>query len=246
MTLNSWAKCWRDFLAMSRTTDSNKTQYSQMAVVRVYWGNALNEPLQSVHHRICSLKLTSSHVGWDMFIERVNLSIRHAAVKHDITREYPSKFLSFPSFTDIVDRSIGELLYRKNEGHRTLKDISAINASNANWLGFALVGGGRNSMQRNEMPLEKVKRKNTGEQDYRALRLIAPEKRLNYKSKCKPFVPFVQCEGNLSPQKDLVLVNLLQGTYGNFPPIGAAAGSLPTSAYGGGAAQGKRGVRRAG
>eukprot|EP00965_Chrysotila_dentata_P021106 699204-Pleurochrysis_carterae.AAC.1 len=26
--------CWRDFLGTGRTTDSNKTQYSQMAVAR--------------------------------------------------------------------------------------------------------------------------------------------------------------------------------------------------------------------
>eukprot|EP00965_Chrysotila_dentata_P043790 1455884-Pleurochrysis_carterae.AAC.1 len=30
--------CWRDFLALGRTTDSKKKQYCQMAVERVYWG----------------------------------------------------------------------------------------------------------------------------------------------------------------------------------------------------------------
>eukprot|EP00965_Chrysotila_dentata_P071153 2351201-Pleurochrysis_carterae.AAC.1 len=73
-----------------------------MAVIRIYWGIALNEPLQSVYHRIRSLKLTNSNVGWDMFIEHVNLWIRRA-IKHDITREHLSKFLSFFSFTDVVD-----------------------------------------------------------------------------------------------------------------------------------------------
>eukprot|EP00965_Chrysotila_dentata_P034419 1145721-Pleurochrysis_carterae.AAC.1 len=58
-------KCGRDSLAMSRTTDSNKTQYCQMAFAQVYWGIALNEPLQSVYHRIPihSLKLAHSHLG---------------------------------------------------------------------------------------------------------------------------------------------------------------------------------------
>eukprot|EP00965_Chrysotila_dentata_P178088 5882707-Pleurochrysis_carterae.AAC.1 len=71
--------CWRDFLAMDRTTDSNKTQCCQMAIVHIYWGLALNEPLRSVYHSIRSLKLVHSNVmGWDMFIERVNLSIQQS------------------------------------------------------------------------------------------------------------------------------------------------------------------------
>eukprot|EP00965_Chrysotila_dentata_P155339 5132038-Pleurochrysis_carterae.AAC.2 len=85
-----------------------------MAVARIYWGVALNEPLQSVYHRIRALKLTNSHVGWELFIERVKLCIRRA-VKHDITREHLAKFLRFFSFTDIVDRSIDELLDRTDD-----------------------------------------------------------------------------------------------------------------------------------
>eukprot|EP00965_Chrysotila_dentata_P018367 611269-Pleurochrysis_carterae.AAC.1 len=63
-------------MASGRTTDSNKTQYCQMAVSRAYWGCALREPLKSAYHQVRSLKLKWMHVGWDMFIERVNLGIR--------------------------------------------------------------------------------------------------------------------------------------------------------------------------
>eukprot|EP00965_Chrysotila_dentata_P025722 854570-Pleurochrysis_carterae.AAC.2 len=63
-----------------------------MAVSRVYWGCALREPLQSAYHGIRSLKLRWKHVGWDMFIERVNLDIRRY-VSHHVSREHLKDFL---------------------------------------------------------------------------------------------------------------------------------------------------------
>eukprot|EP00965_Chrysotila_dentata_P249217 6208782-Pleurochrysis_carterae.AAC.1 len=138
---------------MGRTTDSNKTQFFQMAVAGVYWGLALDEPLRCVYELIRSLKLTHSHVGWDIC-------------------EHLTSFLHHFTFTDTVDRS--ELLDRCNDDHRTLKDISgpvqtifvflcttvgstfaqATATSNDDLLGLDLAnwGEGRKGMQRNGMP----------------------------------------------------------------------------------------------
>eukprot|EP00965_Chrysotila_dentata_P073913 2441264-Pleurochrysis_carterae.AAC.1 len=67
-----------------------------MAVSRVYWGCALRNKLQTAYHRTRSLKFRSTHVGWDVFIERVNLNIRR----------------------DTVDASISELLERTGESQK--------------------------------------------------------------------------------------------------------------------------------
>eukprot|EP00965_Chrysotila_dentata_P131251 4338915-Pleurochrysis_carterae.AAC.1 len=82
-----------------------------MAVSRIYWGCALREPLQSAYHRIRSLKLRETHVGWDMFIVRVNLSIRRH-VSHHVSCEHPAEFLKYylsPTLwtTQSVNCSIG-------------------------------------------------------------------------------------------------------------------------------------------
>eukprot|EP00965_Chrysotila_dentata_P062503 2070869-Pleurochrysis_carterae.AAC.1 len=49
-----------------------------MAILRVFWGEALNPALAQVHHRNCTISLSGlpgSNVGYDMPIERANLAI---------------------------------------------------------------------------------------------------------------------------------------------------------------------------
>ena len=58
-------KLWRDNLTTARTSKANKTNYSKMSVVLVYWGCALREPLQSVFHATRTLRWINTHVGWD-------------------------------------------------------------------------------------------------------------------------------------------------------------------------------------
>jgi hypothetical protein len=177
---------WRDFLNAARSMDANKTQYAQMCVARVYWGIALTEPLQSTYHRLRSLKLIRTHVGYDMFIERVNLLIRlKCSVR--ISRESISQFLRHYSFTDCVDRALEELLKGADEAEAgSLKDIDstvkvikdflndkvgssfqeAAEASDANLLDVNLSrwGGGR-ELKKEHLPCDK-KNPGVGYRDY--------------------------------------------------------------------------------
>ena len=56
----------------ARTSKANKTNYSKMSVVLVYWGCALREPLQSVFHATRTLRWINTHEGWDFPIEQLN------------------------------------------------------------------------------------------------------------------------------------------------------------------------------
>ena len=49
---------WRENLISARTSLANKTNYAPMSVVRVYWGWALVEPLQTLYHTLRTLRQT--------------------------------------------------------------------------------------------------------------------------------------------------------------------------------------------
>lgn len=71
---------WREFLSFAHTDTANKTQYVPMAILRVFWGLALESELSDLYHkiRIAPSVHVGSNVGWDMLIEWVN----HAIKKH--------------------------------------------------------------------------------------------------------------------------------------------------------------------
>ena len=69
---------WRDCVAFMHSDEAHKTQYAPMAILRIFWSQALNPNLAQIYHRnrtISLLGLEGSNVGWDMPIEKENLSI---------------------------------------------------------------------------------------------------------------------------------------------------------------------------
>jgi hypothetical protein len=100
---------WRENLASARTAKGNKTNYSKLSVVVVYWGYALVEPLQTAFHNTRTLRWMYSHTGWDMIIEGLNKLIRQG-VTSNITEEYIKKFIRRLNFTHIVTRGVESIL----------------------------------------------------------------------------------------------------------------------------------------
>ena len=84
---------------------SGKTNYTQWTTNRVYWGTALREPLQSFYHNIRTLRYIDTHVGYDMFPEMVNKSIRQGVESH-ITRDHITRFVEELNFTSTVARGL--------------------------------------------------------------------------------------------------------------------------------------------
>ena len=117
-------RCWREFLSIGRTDAGNKTNYTQMSIVRVYWGRALNRQLSELYHNVRTLRFVDTHVGWDMFIEKVNLLIAKACTSH-ITRESISKFLSTINFTQIMNRTLEAIVHRGWSKKRFRKGVDA-------------------------------------------------------------------------------------------------------------------------
>ena len=113
-------RLWREYLGTARTDLANKTNYSKMAVVLIYWGCALVTPLQTVYHNTRTIRLLHTHVGWDMPIEVLNLWIRLAVV-YNVTKDFLIKFIGRLNFTHVVQRGLDAII-KTNQKNRDAMD----------------------------------------------------------------------------------------------------------------------------
>ena len=102
---------WRENLASARTAKGNKTNYSKMSVIVVYWGYALKEPLQTAFHNTRTLRWLYSHTGWDMIIEGLNKLIKQG-VTANVTENLIKKFIRRLNFMHVVTRGLESCLQR--------------------------------------------------------------------------------------------------------------------------------------
>ena len=178
---------WRENLSTARA--SNKSNYSQMSVITVYWGCALREPLQTVFHNTRTLRWLDTHVGHDFPIEQLNNWIKEASPKN-LTEDWVRKFIRHVPFTQFVNREVRSIMQanRAADGEHLkaintdialivnyLKDklgatwYAATTPSDDNLLGLDLAdwGGDRTGQQRREgAPWKKMERSNADFADY--------------------------------------------------------------------------------
>lgn len=97
---------WRECVSFLHTDGAHKTQYAPMAILRVFWGQAMHPALASVYHRNRTLSLTGlpgSNVGYDMPIEKENLAISLNVT--NASRESISRYVRELNFTAPVSRA---------------------------------------------------------------------------------------------------------------------------------------------
>jgi hypothetical protein len=114
--------CWREFLTSGRSDLGNKTNYAQMSIVRVYWSILLVPQLAAIFRNVRTLRLKDTHVGWDMFIEKLNLQIKRGCTSH-ITKESISKFISTVRFTSHVNDLLENTVHSAYNHADRLKDM---------------------------------------------------------------------------------------------------------------------------
>lgn len=67
---------WREFFAIGYTGTANKTHYVPMAIMRLFWAQALAPDLATLYHRLRAIPMSDRvYVGWDTPIEWLNLAI---------------------------------------------------------------------------------------------------------------------------------------------------------------------------
>ena len=92
---------WREFFAIGRTGTANKKLYTQMAIMRIWWADAMNSELSALYHALRSIPMsrTGNCVGWDTPIEWLNLAITLGVVDH-VSEERITQFVKNFAFTD--------------------------------------------------------------------------------------------------------------------------------------------------
>ena len=114
---------WRENLCSMRSAKGNKSNYRQMAIILIYWGTCLVEPLQQFYHNTRTVRWIHSHVGWDMPIEKLNMWIKESVVSN-ISEWQICKFIRRLNFMQHVMRCMRSLVFwRRNRDTATPKDI---------------------------------------------------------------------------------------------------------------------------
>ena len=118
---------WREFFATGHTGTSNKTLYVQMAIMRIWWADALSPQLAELYHalRAVPMSLSGVCVGWDTPIEWLNAAIT-AGVLHHVSEDRIEDFVRNFSFTDAAYMGLladANLSYDKHESF--MKDITS-------------------------------------------------------------------------------------------------------------------------
>lgn len=99
---------WREFMGIGHNATSNKTQYVQMAIMRVFWAEAMHPELAHLYHNLRALPMSERvFVGWDTVIEWLNGDITEG-VSQLVSEERIAKFVEFYSlmssnYTELLD-----------------------------------------------------------------------------------------------------------------------------------------------
>ena len=138
---------WREFYGLGHNDVANKTQYCPMAIMRVYWGQCLVQPLHDLYHAIRTIPsgfMPGTCVGWDMPIERLNGAIRRH-VKTGITQRIIWAFIKSYTFLEHVRRTLMTYLHGGahrmfQREHHTHRDIETDVRVLKDWLRQAVCG----------------------------------------------------------------------------------------------------------
>jgi hypothetical protein len=117
---------WRECISFMHTDISHKTQYAPMAIMRIYWSEAMTPWLANIYHQhrtLSLLGLPGSNVGWDMPIEKENLMLNSVARP---SKERFDKYVEELNFLGPVSRGQERLLMaNRTRSPNQMKSIQA-------------------------------------------------------------------------------------------------------------------------
>lgn len=137
---------WTEYFATAHTGTANKIHYTTMAVMRVWWAQAMTPQLASLYHKIRSLPMSNNKgvkVGWDTPIEWLNGAIT-AGVEKLVSESRIENFIErFPLLQHNYNVLRAEFFSRA-EHHSWMKSMETdVN----HWKAFFIEKIGRNWQQ---------------------------------------------------------------------------------------------------
>ena len=119
---------YREFLGLALTGTANKTQYSQMSILRVFWAQAMHPELLRIYSGIRSLPMSmrpGSRVGWDTPCEWLHKAISAGVQTHVSERRIDNFILGFP-FMEHCQDTLSDFLYANYSKETAfMKDMDA-------------------------------------------------------------------------------------------------------------------------
>lgn len=125
---------WREFYSIGRTNTANKTQYAQMSIMRVFWGEALAPPLAQVYHSLRAIPMSEgSYVGWDTPIEWLNGAITDGVSKL-VSEQRIARFVAQYAFVDSNYHSLLHATQCDHTGGGKMRELDSNVAVMKQWL----------------------------------------------------------------------------------------------------------------
>ena len=125
---------WREFFTTGYTSTAHKTQYIPMAIMRVFWADALVPPLAKLYHNLRAVPMSDSvYVGWDTPIEWLNGGITDG-VKHLVSVPRIKEHVANYSFMQSNYTSLLKTMDLVRPGHAHMRDMDSNVDRMKGWL----------------------------------------------------------------------------------------------------------------
>jgi hypothetical protein len=125
---------WREFFATGYTGTANKTQYVPMAIMRIFWSEALVPELAHLYHNIRAVPMSKrTYVGWDTPIEWLNGSITDG-VNNLVSKERIQEFVKNYSFMEANYASLLDVMNFVRPAQAKMRDMDSNVDKMKGWL----------------------------------------------------------------------------------------------------------------
>ena len=116
---------WREFLHLGRPNTSNKNLYCPMAIMRVFWSDAMRPELKHLYVQMRSIPMTynpGARVGWDTPVEWLNGAITEG-VQVRVSEERIERFVDRFALLCANDDAMRATLHPKDGSSAKMKSI---------------------------------------------------------------------------------------------------------------------------
>ena len=127
---------WREFFSVGNTGTANKTNYVPMAIMRIFWADALAPDLAHLYHNLRAIPMSKRvFVGWDTPIEWLNGAITDG-VRQLVSDARIEEFVANYSLMNHTYASLLDVLEVLHGGNGTshMKDMSSNVDEMKKWL----------------------------------------------------------------------------------------------------------------
>jgi hypothetical protein len=142
---------WREFFSIGYTGTANKTNYVPMAVMRIFWADALAPPLAALYHSLRAIPMSERvYVGWDTPIEWLNGGITDG-VRSLVSEPRIEEFVANFSLLSSNYGSLLEMMSRVRPHSASMRDMDSNVDRMKGWLVEKIGADWASATQRNSV-----------------------------------------------------------------------------------------------